>query len=370
MTNWRELYRGSGLSAQNSIKSIELEYVTTIGILNDSDVGPPPWIRGQGWRMHCGRGFASPYDLVISKSGHIFVLNRADPLRRLNMRINVCTMDEEYLGEFVDGYGDGDGQLLAPVAMAFDSQERLYVTDEQTHRISIFESHSGDFIGKWGKHGSGEGQVTGPAGIAIGADDNVYVTDQHHRVQKFSTDGQYIMQWGEHGSGNGQFNLPWGVTVDSQGNVWVADWRNDRIQKFTADGKFLAKYGESGNRDGQFNRPSSVTVDPDGYVYVADWGNERVQVLGPDGRFQQKLKGQAGLSKWAKEFFTTALPEKQTRDIANLIPDLPSHLSSPYHVSSQTEPYFWGLTSVKLDSQGRLYVAESNRSRFQVYRRK
>jgi DNA-binding beta-propeller fold protein YncE len=163
--------------------------------------------------------------------------------------------------------------------------------------------------------------------------------------------------------------MPWGVTVDTQGDVYVADWRNDRIQKFTSSGAFLVSYGESGNSAGQFHRPSGVAVDPEGYLYISDWGNERLQVLSPDGDCVANLRGQATLSKWAEEFFAVNPDERETRAQSNLVPDLPPHLSAPHHVSSQSEPYFWGPVSVKLDREGRLFVTEANRHRVQVYQR-
>ncbi len=342
------------MSAKTRSNAAVLEYVKTIGIVNNGDNG---------------RGFANPYDLAVSKDGRIFVLNRCDTARRTAIRIGICNLDEDYLGEFGNGYGAGDGQFVWPVSMAFDSQERLYVTDEQNHRITVFDS-SGKFLDKWGAFGSGVGQIDGPSGIAIDSEDSVFLVDQNnHRVQKFTTDGRFLVTWGEFGSGAGQFNLPWGIAVDSRGDVYVADWRNDRIQKFSTDGRFLASYGEPGTGEGQFNRPSDVAVDADGYVYVADWGNERVQALAPDGSFMQVLRGQATLSKWAEEYFAANPEEKAARDISNLTPQLPPHLNTPYHVSSQTEPYFWGPVSVNLDSSGRLYVSEANRHRFQIYRR-
>ena len=217
--------------------------------------------------------------------------------------------------------------------------------------------------------GDGHGELNGPAGIGIDADDYVYVADQNnHRVQKFTADGEYVAQWGEKGNGNGQFNMPWGLCA-ADGHVYVADWRNDRIQKFTGDGTFVASFGSPGGGDGQFSRPSGVAVDTDGNIYVADWGNERVQVLGADGSFRQLLRGQATLSKWAQEFFEVNPDEKETREISDLTPTLPPHIESPYLISSQTEPYFWGPVSVAVDAANRLYVAETNRHRLQVYQR-
>jgi DNA-binding beta-propeller fold protein YncE len=346
---------GVRVTTQSGIKTFTLEYVKTIGLITNQPTG---------------RGFSVPYDVAFSKDERIFVISHAVPSQP-HIRIGICTFDEEFLGDFARGRGSGDGQFLAPVAMAFDSQDRLYVTDEESHRISIFSSE-GQFLGKWGVFGSGNGELNSPAGIAIDADDNVYVVDaQNNRMQKFTTDGKYIAQWGEAGGGPGQFNLPWGTCLDSQGNVYVADWRNDRIQKFSPDGQFLASFGVAGEGDGQFCRPAGVAVDSEGYIYVADWGNERVQVLDYYGNFQLKLRGQATLSKWAAEWLGVNQDEKRARDIANLMPEqLPPHLNTPDHISSQTEPYFWGPVSVKLDGRDRLYVTETCRSRFQIYEKK
>ena len=340
------------MPTQTASTPFTLHYLKTVGFLNS---------RSTGW------GFVYPYSLAVSRDGRIYVLNRCPPIHYHAIRVEVCTLDDDYLGEFGNGYGEGDGQFILPTGIAFDSEERLHIADEGTHRISVFDTE-GAFLGKWGKKGSGDGQLDGPSGIAFDSNDNAYVVDQHnHRVQVFTRDGEYIRQWGEHGHSDGQFNLPWGVAVDSDDNVYVADWRNDRVQVFTADGRFIAKFGDSGDGDGQLSRPSDVAVDADGYVYVADWGNERVQVFDPDGRFQLKLRGEATLSKWAREFMDANPDERDTRAQADLLPPLPPELSSPYNESAQTESYFWGPVSVTLDAEGRLYVTESNRQRFQVY---
>ena len=344
------------MTTRTTPKTFTLSYVKTIGIVNNQPLG---------------RGFQNPYDLAISRDGRIFVLNRADKARFRSIRVGICNMDEEYLGEFGRGFGSDDDQFGLPVAMAFDSEERLYVTDEYYHNIKVFDT-SGELLNKWGVFGSRDGQINGPSGIGIDAEDNIYIVDQHNnRIQKFTSDGHYLLKWGEQGSGDGQFNLPWGLSLDSEGTVYVADWRNDRIQTFSPEGKLLAKFGGSGDRDGQFVRPSGVAVDADGYIYVADWGNERVQVLRPDGRFQLMLRGQATLSKWAEEWFEANPDEKEQRDKSNLTPPLqmPPHLDSPYHISSQIEPYFWGPVSVKLDKERRLYVTEHSRHRIQVYQK-
>ena len=341
------------MSTESAVTPFTLNYLKTIGFYNNAAFG---------------RGFANPVDLVVSRDGLIFVLNR-DAGERTLSRVGVLNFDEDYLYEF-GFHGDGDGQFRLPSSIAMDGYERVYVADEHNHRISVFDL-SGEFLSKWGEFGAGDGQLDGPCGLAFDAEDNLYVVDQNNsRVQKFTSDGEYLLQWGEPGDGDGQFNLPWGITLDSQGDVYVADWRNDRIQKFTPDGRFLAEFGESGEGDGQFHRPASVAVDAEGNIYVADWGNERVQVLGPDGGFLLKLRGQATISKWAAEFFHGNADEKRAREKSNLVPELPPHLKTPYLISSQTQPYFLGVASVNLDREGRLYAAETGRGRLQIYKRR
>ena len=326
-----------------------LSYLKTVGVMNNNPVG---------------RGFGHPVDLAIGREGRMLVLNRHAGFTR----VGICTLDEQYLGEF-GSYGHDPGQFFLPTSVAVDGAQRVYVSDEYHHNVSVFDE-SGTFVDSWGSLGSGAGELDRPSGLAIDSQDRVYVVDQKNsRVQVFTVDGAYLGGWGELGSGPGQFNLPWGINLDADDNVYVADWRNDRIQKFTPDGEFLASFGGSGDGDGQFHRPAKPAVDTDGYIYVADWGNERVQVLSPDGRFVQKLRGQATVSTWAQEFLDVNPDESETRAQSNLIPNLPPHLNTPYLQSTQTEPYFWGPISVTLDDHDRLYVTETARHRVQVYER-
>lgn len=327
------------MSTRTTQQRFKLDYVKTIGVTTNQS----------------GRGFINPYDIAISHDGRIFVLNHCDSARKNLMRIGICNLDEEYLGEFGKGAGKDDEQFNSPVAMAFDSQDRLYISDELNHRITIFDS-SGKFLNKWDASGSGPGELNGPAGIAIDSQDNVYVVDQHNnRVQRFDSGGSFIAQWGEAGCGPGQFNLPWGVAVDSHGNVYVADWRNDRIQKFSPDGTFLMKFGTSGQEDGEFYRPTGIAVDKDGLIYVTDFKNDRLQVFDSDGTFMTKLLGEATLSKWGTER-------------VNLDPSMVrGRLNAPG--LEEREKRFHGPIAVEVDDDGHIFVVETSRQRLQVFRK-
>ena len=113
-----------------------------------------------------------------------------------------------------------------------------------------------------------------------------------------------------------------------------------------------------------------MAVDADGFVYVADWGNERVVIFDADGCHVQTLRGEATDSKWAEAFLAINLEEAAARSRADMEPEIDGFFADdPHEESSHIEKYFWAPTSVKLDSEGRLYVTESNRHRVQIYRR-
>ncbi len=300
-----------------------------------------------------GKGFRHPVDLAIGDGGVLYVLNRSAEYRTDGIRVTICTIDEELLGEF-GRYGEGKGQFIYPACIALDSEGNVYVDDDNLHRISVFNSQ-GEYLDHWGSKGSGDGELNKPSGLVFDKEDNLYVVDSvNNRVQIFTKEGKFLARWGREGTGEGEFNIPWGITIDQKGDVWVADWRNDRIQKFTADGTFLGSFGTPGEGMGQFNRPSDVAVDGDGDFYVTDWANDRVQAFTPEGRFITAFTGDSTLSKWAKEKLDANPDFAKQRD---LVRDL------------EPERHFWRPVAVEVDDQQRIFVVDCNRCRLQVYQK-
>ena len=307
-------------------------------------------------------------DLAINSQGILYVLNRAGPetpVRLPSKRVSMCTLDEEFLGEFGTG-GTGDGEFWWPSSIAIDSQDRVYVADEGLQRVSMF-SKDGEYLGKWGQKGSGEGQLEYPSSLAFDADDNLWMTDSgNHRVQQFTKDGELISAWGQRGSGPGQFEAPWGLALADSGDVYISDWGNDRIQRYDTSGRLIEEFGGLPQGDA-IHRPAGLTVDSEGNIYVADWGNERVKVIGPDGRLLATLRGESIDSKWAADYFDANPEEGRLRIEADLEPKLAPPARRDREISAGVESYFWGPTAVKLDGQGRVYVADTLRHRIQVY---
>ena len=313
-----------------------------------------------------GKGFYYPVDAAVGKDDRLYVISRSKEETTRGIRVTICDAESGYFGNF-GGYGFGGGQFVWPACGATDSQGRFFISDERLHRVTAYDA-DGAYLFHWGHQGSGEGELDTPSGLAFDGQDNIYVADTYNnRVQKFTADGRFLLSIS--GEGERGVSLPWGLACDAQYNVYIADFGNDAIKKFSSDGEFLAAFGSSGRGEGQFTRPASVAVDREGYIYVADWGNERVQVLDATGNFVQLLRGEATISEWAANFLSINREEAAARTTANLDMEIDYFIDDPHEESSHIEKYFWCPVSVKLDSQGRLYVTETNRHRLQIYRR-
>jgi len=287
-------------------------------------------------------------------------------MHRLGIRVGICDLLHGWYGEFGSD-GKADGQFTGPAAITHDSNDRIYVADEELNRITVFNA-DGEFESKWGELGTEPGQINGPSALKVTSDGNLLLVDHlNNRIQKMTLDGQYLSHWGSKGIAEGQFNLPWGIDTDNDENVYVADWRNDRIQRFSEDGKFIDMYGSSGSDDGLFNRPSDVAVDQDGFIYVADWGNQRVQVFDHHWNFHASLRGQATVSPWAQEYLEANADELDAR--SRFDPYIEVDTDDEHEISARVEAYFWDPIAVEIDPEGRLVVADSLRHRLQIYQR-
>ena len=270
-----------------------------------------------------GRGFMNPVDMRLDSKGILFVLSRSNAGNQ-DVRISVQTLDSEYMYEF-GRWGTDPGQTTQPTAIAIDKDDRVFVTDEFMHSVSIFD-REGNFIDRWGEFGDGDGQFNRPSGMAIDSEGNIHIVDHlNARVQKLAPDGSFISSFGTFGTGSGEFNFPWGISIDGDDGIWIADWRNDRVQRFT----------------------------PDGTVYVADWRNDRVQVFAEDGSHYGTLVGDATLSKWCEEFLDVNPEQASWRENAGLF---------------ELEQKFWRPSAIETSDDGLVLIADSCRHRIQIYR--
>ncbi len=324
----------------------ELKYSSNVGFATD-----------QG-----GRGFQLPAHLAIRSDQRIVVAGRG---RGPTVGVQMVSRDVEFFGK-IGSQGKDIGQMMEPSAVAFDSNENLYVSDEKLDRITCFD-REGELVGSWGVSGEGLGEMHRPTGLLI-LDDVVYVTDaMNHRIQRYHTDGRFIDQLNTTKNTESQLHYPWGIASGVNNDVYVADWGNNRVVRFNQEGDFMSELVGGIDADMPLNRPADVAVDNEGNLYVADWGNQQLQVFDENYNFLYMNRGEADLNRWALEYFESQRDEKRAR--SSYVPVYKTDTSDVREISARIEPYFWDPCAVMVDGDGRAYVLETCRHRFQIFER-
>ena len=167
------------------------------------------------------------------------------------------------------------------------------------------------------------------ADVAVDSRDRVYVFSRSdHPVTIFEKNGDFVKSWGE-----GLFTRPHGITLGPDGMVYCVDDGAHCIRKCNQEGQVLMTMGTPGSsasrQSGQpFNQPTKVAIDPKtGDLYISDgYGNARVHKYSADGRH---------LFSWGEY---------------------------------GTQPGQFNLVhSVATDNQGRVYVADRESHRVQIF---
>ena len=140
-------------------------------------------------------------------------------------------------------------------------------------------------VSSWAQlpNGLGLGEVVD---IAVDGQDRVYLFCRgDHPVMVFEQDGHFIRSWGA-----GLFTRPHGITIDEAGILYCADDDGHWIGRFTEEGELLSSIGtrdhgavaQSGD---PFNRPTKVAFDPKTKdLYIADgYGNARIHKFSVEG---------------------------------------------------------------------------------------
>jgi DNA-binding beta-propeller fold protein YncE len=163
-------------------------------------------------------------------------------------------------------------------------------------------------------------------GVCVDAHDQVWTFNRGETpVQVYDNAGRLVRAWGQ-----GQVGKAHSVRIDPAGFVWLSDIGLHVVRKFTPEGELLLTLGtpgEPGEDSTHLNMPTDLVVTPAGDIFVTDgYGNNRVVHFDASGTF---VKGWGRLGSRAGEF---SLPH-----------------------------------SIAVDSVGRLYVADRNNARVQVF---
>ena len=165
-------------------------------------------------------------------------------------------------------------------------------------------------------------------------------------IHKLDSQGRVVKSIGA-----GLFAWPHGFDLDSEGNLWVTEGApagdargrdgfalgiGHQVLKLNQDGEVLMRLGEAGvagDDATHFNGPSAVQVADDGTIWIADGhrgGNNRVLKFSAQGVLLLQLGG--GIDSLSRE------------------------------VARFNDPH-----DLKMDSQGRLFVADRGNNRIQIF---
>ena len=249
----------------------------------------------------------------------------------------------DYFTTIAENYFSASGKTVN--AIAISSDKKIYVVNTNNHCIKIFNSRKVEkpeaILGIKDKAGDSNTQFKNPYGIAV-ANNLIYVADtNNHRVQIFDDKSKkYIATLGKTGSGgssNTQLMSPMGVTV-ANNRIYVADTGNQRVQIFDeVTRNYIATLGTTGSEgtsNTQFNIPFCVAVAKN-RIYVADSENHRVQIFDEVTRHYIATLGTTG---------------------------------SKCEIDSDSNTQFRHPNCVAVsDADNRIYVADFNKSRIQVF---
>jgi len=230
--------------------------------------------------------------------------------------------DQDRLLRKFGNLGDNIGQFTNPCGITFDSKKNLYVADCANHRVQKFNIQ-GSYLLHFGTRGSECCQLNFPVGVTVHKE-KVYVSEQdNHRISIFHCDGRFFqlvgkrrlpvklpydltfsnnhqllvvdyalncvhscspgiqksVKFGTEGSDRGQLKDPCSIITDESNLILVADTGNHRISIFNTDGSCVHCFGSLGLEEGQFRRPRGIAISPNGTIYITDSQNKRIQVF-------------------------------------------------------------------------------------------
>jgi hypothetical protein len=194
---------------------------------------------GQGAGLSELDVFDSPTGVAVASNGDIYISEGHGEAKVNNSRIMVFTAAGKFIKTF-GTRGSGDGQLFSPHALAFDSNDHLYVADRGNSRVVVFDK-DGRFLAAWKQFGR-------PSGVAVDKNDLLYVIDSQSSdmpgAANYNPGCRRGIRIGSVKSGKVMYFIPppvppdpkmqppIGIVVDGNGTIYAASDDQKDIKKY------------------------------------------------------------------------------------------------------------------------------------------
>lgn len=238
-------------------------YVADNGNKRVAVFGPNGQLRAEfGNNPKAEGALTDPVGIAVHK-GKVFVTDTKANL------VQVYDVYGKYLFSF-GGKGKEDGNLTSPFGIVVTDNERVYVTEKDIGRISIFTTQ-GVYLGSLGS------EIAFPTYLAIDRAGKFYVSDtQRLAIVILDKTGQHVKTLSQQNTG---VPSPTGVLVSEHGWIIAADSSAGRILRITPEGAVDGSFGSQGKSRGQFKSIGGMQLGPAGQIVVTDTGNNKVVVL-------------------------------------------------------------------------------------------
>jgi PKD repeat protein/sugar lactone lactonase YvrE len=323
--------------------------------------------------------FNNPSGVAVDAS-YIYVADT------FNHRVQVFNRTTRQYVATIGTYGSANGQFDQPYDVAVGGSGYLYVADFWNSRVQQF-SYAGGTAWNWRRtYGvTGVPYVTDnahffhPQGVAVAADGSIYVAENYgRRLVKLAADG--TPQWSTPDVPGVLGYSPNDVTIGKDGRIYLAAGWENRIRIYNPDGTLYSSFGGYGNGPYEFDDPQGIGVAPNGDIYVADCWNHRVQIYGPDWAYKATL-GVNGQSGNDNAHFNgprdVAVDANGTIYVADAGNDRVQVFDSNRNYvrtiggggTGSDFGHFdgWGPPRLAVDGQNRLYVADADNNRIQIF---
>jgi DNA-binding beta-propeller fold protein YncE len=252
-----------------------------------------------------------------------------------------------------------------------DSRQRIIISDPDLSAIHILDPNG---KATFRIEGGPRSRFQAPEAIAVDADDNIYVVDaSKSAIIVFDPEGNYLRTIGTL-SGESRFESLGALAIDRKSRiVYAVDPGADELLLFSLEGQLLDRMGGRSKDKLMFIHPSELALTENEIIVLDDFGS-RVQVFDSQHNLLNSFRVRASdqpplLSEVGLSSDSTGLIY-----LSNLFPDevaVFNHsgkLVALFGHSGNRVEEFKVPSGIWIDGSDRIYIADTDNSRVQVFR--